>query len=125
MGCCDSTVSTMNGGVIKASDMLQSSITNSTFSGGSLDTVTLSNLTSIDKTSTKTIYEGFLNDLSDTQLAAFVQRLLKAIDATGSTPSSTEDNSIPTTMIGKRSVMMGAPEKWIELAGGVVPCYSK
>lgn len=126
MGCCsDSSSSVTTGGVIKGSDVISCDIVNSTFQAGTVDGCAMTNLTSLDNASAKTIVEAFINNLTSAQLSALAQKIIASIEATGSAPATTVDKSLPTTMFGKRTAVLGTPEKWIELAGGVVPCYSK
>lgn len=126
MGCCsDSSSSVTTGGVIKGSDVISCDIVNSSFTSGTLDSVAITNLTSLDNASAKTIVEAFINNLTAAQLSALAQKIIDSIEASGSAPTTTVDKSLPTTMFGRRTAILGTPEKWIELAGGVVPCYSK
>lgn len=126
MGCCSgSSSSVTTGGVIKGSDVISCGIVNSTFQTGTVDGCAMTNLTSLDNASAKTIVEAFINNLTSAQLSALAQKIIASIEATGSAPTTTVDKSLPTTMFGKRTAVLGTPEKWIELAGGVVPCYSK
>lgn len=126
MGCCgDSYSSVTTGGVIKSSDVISCDIVNSSFTSGTLDSVAITNLTSLDNASAKTIVEAFINNLTAAQLSALAQKIIDSIEAAGSAPSTTVDQSLPTTMFGRRTAILGTPKKWIELAGGVVPCYSK
>jgi guanyl-specific ribonuclease Sa len=123
MPCCDSGI--LEGGVIKSSDILGCEISSSTFASGQLDNIKVSNLTTLDEVSAKTIIEAFINSLSSTQLSALAEKIIGTIKSVGAPiPSASDAESLPTRMFGKRTILLGDPEKWIELGGGVVPCYT-
>ena len=153
MSCGD--LSFVDGGVIQNATVLGSNVTGSDITNSTLDNVTLEHLRDIDNPSTQTLAEALAlhetvngtiaggiaaNDqamrtlvtamaqLDKLQLMALAKALWDALDfhpkpTTG--PSATEAESLPTTVLGSREQLMGAPTQWLEAESGIIPVYTK
>lgn len=95
----------LEGGLIK-----DSTIVDSTFTGGEIRSADLVGLASCDAQSAQTISAA---------LAAAGPASL------GTPESATEGSELPTGMFGSRDAVLGQPAAWAELGGYVVPLYRK
>ena len=122
--CGDSGM--LEGGIIKDSTVISSTVTTSKieasdFSGGSITA-----LSAMDAVSAKTVLNALVA-LGPDQLAALGQLLLSSAAAVQTTnpPVTAEGSSLPTTLYGTRGAAMGAPTAWGNIGGYAVPLYTK
>ena len=126
MGDCGCRSESMEGGFIKSADIIHSDLTNCAITNGSLDTISLRNLTELDEASTNVICEAFVRFMTPAQLQTLAEKILQAMQAAGSAPAKdVGDGSLPVKVLGERTALMGEPQRWVTIGDGVIPCYRK
>lgn len=113
----------LQGGTITSSTIVNSEILSSVIRASEFNCGHITALASIDDSSIQTIVNGILG-LPKEQLIAFATALLEA--ACGGTvgePGRTSAEPLPTTMVGSRDLLLGAPSAWGTLFGKQVPLY--
>lgn len=110
MGCGD--ISFLDGGTLTNSTVVSPQIANGTIQSSTFDNGTITALSSIDDSSLEKLVDGMAK-LPANKLAPLLEALLKAVQSVpGSAPTSSEESSLPTTIVGDRTSLMGAPASW-------------
>lgn len=95
--------------------------------GDSVATGALANGLAANATGMKALADA-LSGLSKEQLSALAQALWDALDlhpkATAA-PATGEADSLPTTLYGTRSAILGGPTQWLDSELGAIPVYPK
>lgn len=130
------TNATMTGGSITSAAITTPTVMNPTVTGGTLtgstfDSGTMQSLVKIDDASAFTIANA-LASLQPDQLASLAKAILAqlVVDNPGNIPADktvtfAAGNDTLTTMVaGDRTGVLGKPDKWVQLADGVVPVYA-
>lgn len=113
----------MEGGIISNSTIINSTLVNPTITNGELNGCRLVKLESIDDASVKVIVDA-LAKLDDATMTALVTKLLASIKIDpADVPATTDEDAIPTTMYGDRSVVLGGPDSFVKARGFKIPLY--
>lgn len=114
----------MRGGLFAESSIVSATIQGSAISASVLDSSRITNLTELDEGSALTVANA-LAKLSPDQLAVLARAISSAMPNTeaGSRPAETVGDSLPTTLVGRRTMVLGEPTGWLTLNGLVVPAY--
>lgn len=115
----------LQGGTILDSTGVRLHISDSTITGSVIDNAEVNALRSIDEASAGTIADA-IAALPDARLAALLQKLTAAMvaDPSPTAPPLTEAPNVPTSIVGDRDTMMGAPAAWLKFGSFVFPAYS-
>lgn len=121
MGC--GSVDFMDGGTLTHVTVSDSTIINSRFSGGSIESSDIVSVRSVDAASAMTIASA-LASLSPAQLKA----LADAIDAArtvsaANAPAAADGETLGTMVVGDRRTLLGSPAAWVSIGGKAVPAY--
>lgn len=111
---------TFNRTTIIGSQMSGSRISDSEFAGGDI-----SKLSSIDAASASVLADA-LSELPDDKLLTLAAAIFRALRLKDDAPidTTTAEPTLPTTMRGTRSLLLGEPDKWLVLQEGMhVPAY--
>lgn len=114
----------MRGGIITEAQITSSNIQGSVISGSEITASNITNLAAIDEASIKKIVDG-MAQLPTEYLSMLAQAIQKAMPnaGPGKAPSETVEESLPTTVLGRRDKLLGEPTGWLEMNGMVVPAY--
>lgn len=112
------------GGALLETTISSSLILGSTVSASTLDSSKITNLTDIDEASAKILLSK-LAELSPEYLAVLAKAVSEAMPNTpaGAPPVENAGDALPTTLIGRRTVVLGEPAGWLAMNGLVIPAY--
>lgn len=112
------------GGTLVESTIASAEILGSKISASTLDSSKITNLTDIDEASAKILLSK-LAELSPEYLAVLAKAVSEAMPNTpaGSSPVENAGDALPTTLIGRRTVVLGEPAGWLAMNGLVIPAY--
>lgn len=112
-------------GVITETQIMNSQIQNSTITGSELASSKIVSLAEIDPASAQVVADA-IAQLPVDQRKALAQALFEALapGEAGTQPATEEAAQLPTALTGKRSMLMGEPDKWgVMPDGNVFPTY--
>lgn len=112
------------GGTLIESTISSALVQGSTISASVLDSSKITNLTGMDELSAMTVASA-LAALTPDQLAVLARAISSAMPNTeaGARPAEVTGDSLPTTIVGRRTLVLGEPTGWLTLNGLVVPAY--
>lgn len=114
----------LDGGIIKNAQILTSTLIACALTGCTIDSSTITNLSSIDKASANKILDA-LCKADQSYIDAFANIILGMLSSVNQVPDTTTTTNLPTLMYGdSRKGIMGAPDKWIKLGDYLLPAYS-
>lgn len=114
----------VRGGLFAESTIVSATIQSSVLSASVLDSSKITNLTGVDELSAMTVANA-LAALTPDQLAVLARAISSAMPNTeaGVRPTEVTGDSLPTTIVGRRTLVLGEPTGWLTLNGLVVPAY--
>lgn len=114
----------MRGGLFAESSIVSATIQGSVLLASQLDSSRITNLTELDEASAMTVANAIAK-LSPDQLSVLARAISSAMPSTepGTRPAETSGAALPTTIVGRRTMVLGEPTGWLTLNGLVVPAY--
>lgn len=112
------------GGTLVETTIASATILGGKISASTIDSSKITNLTDIDEASAKILLSK-LAELSPEYLAVLAKAVSEAMPNTpaGSSPAENVGDALPTTLIGRRTVVLGEPAGWLAMNGLVIPAY--
>lgn len=116
----------LRGGVITQSDINDSRFTNGVINGSQFNNGVITQLDSIDESSTQRIADQMAN-LPPDLLANLANAIARAMAHApiADTPATTVKPELPTEVYGKRDALLGTPKNWLTHGEFVIPAYGK
>lgn len=117
----------VDGGVIQSASIVSSQIVNSSLENSAIRGCSLENTTSVDRITAEKIAAQLATlDQASLNALATALNLARSAQVTQNRPAVSTEESLSTTVLGNRDMLLGRPTAWGEYADGyIIPLFTK